>query len=49
MIIYPNKRRTIEIGKGIPEKWGYGLSDNGWMKSELFNDYISETLYPALK
>ncbi|KAK9759222.1 DDE superfamily endonuclease [Popillia japonica] len=49
MIIYPNKRRTLEISKSSPADWGYGISDNGWMKAEVFYEYISQVLYPYLK
>ncbi|KAI4466761.1 hypothetical protein MML48_2g00008229 [Holotrichia oblita] len=49
MIIYPNKRRTLEISKSLPADWGYGISDNGWMKAEVFYEYISQVLYPYLK
>lgn len=49
MIIYPKKRRCLEISKTITDNWGYGISDNGWMKAELFYEYVSSVLYPSLK
>lgn len=49
MVIYPNKRRTLEISRTLPDDWGYGISENGWMKAELFYEYISNVLYPSLK
>ncbi|KAK9717018.1 hypothetical protein QE152_g24406 [Popillia japonica] len=37
MIIYPCNLNSV------PEEWGVGLSENGWMKAEIFFEYI--TLY----
>lgn len=37
-----------EIQKSVPNEWGIGLSDNGWMKAELFIQYIQNVLHPAL-
>lgn len=48
MIIYPLKRMRLEIQKSVPSDWGIGLSDNGWMKAELFIQYIQNVLHPAL-
>ncbi|CAG9565845.1 unnamed protein product [Danaus chrysippus] len=33
---------------GIPKDWGEGRSDNGWMTSELFFEYIGNIFYPYL-
>lgn len=30
----------------IPPNWGVGRSDTGWMKSEVFYEYISNIFYP---
>jgi hypothetical protein len=49
MIIYPNKRRFAEIAKSLPDDWGYGLSDNDWMKAECFYEYVANILHPYLK
>ena len=40
MIIYPLQRIPKEIIQKIPENWGLGQSDNGWMKSEIFFEFI---------
>lgn len=48
MIIYPYKRLPTNIVNSVPGDWGLGISDNGWMKSELFFEYISNILYPHL-
>lgn len=49
MIIYPNKRRNPEITRSLPDDWGYGLSENGWMKAECFYEYVANILHPHLK
>ncbi|KAI4454310.1 hypothetical protein MML48_9g00011696 [Holotrichia oblita] len=49
MEIYPYKRLSATIVNSVPDNWGIGTSDNGWMKSELFIEYISNVLHPYLK
>lgn len=48
MIIYPFQRIPNEIVSSVPEKWGIGRSDNGWMKSKVFFEYIGNVFYPFL-
>nr|CAH7742610.1 unnamed protein product [Callosobruchus chinensis] len=49
MIIYPYKKNVPkDIADTIPDQWGIGHSDNGWMKSELFVDYILNIFHPYL-
>lgn len=48
MIIYPYKRLPAEIAASVPEGWGIGLSDSGWMKAEVMYEYIANVLYPCL-
>lgn len=48
MVIFPNKRLPAEITAKIPEDWGVGLSENGWMNSDIFYEYIKNVLHPHL-
>ncbi|KAK9680181.1 DDE superfamily endonuclease [Popillia japonica] len=48
MIIYPYKRLPPAILNSVPEEWGIGLSENGWMKAEIFFEYVSKVLHPYL-
>lgn len=48
LIIYHNKRLPKDITAGISDDWGIGLSENGWMKKEVFMDYIQNVLHPHL-
>ncbi|CAB3234153.1 unnamed protein product [Arctia plantaginis] len=48
MVIFPYKRLPGEITSQIPEDWGVGLSDNGWMNSDIFYEYIKNILHPHL-
>nr|CAI5852989.1 unnamed protein product [Callosobruchus analis] len=49
MIIYPYKKNVPkDIADTVPDHWGIGHSDNGWMKSELFVDYILNIFHPYL-
>lgn len=49
MIVYPYKRLPQNVGKSVPDGWGIGLSDTGWMKSEVMFDYIKNVLHPNLQ
>lgn len=46
MIVYKYQRILQNVAVGIPNEWGIGRSDNGWMTSELFFLYI---FYPYLQ
>jgi len=46
MVIFKYKRVPQNILDSIPPNWGVGRSDTGWMKSEIFYEYISNIFYP---
>jgi len=48
MIIYPYKRIPNYIYQSVPENWGIGRSDSGWMVSATFFEYIANIMYPWL-
>lgn len=48
LVVFPNKRLPKDITSSVPNEWGIGLSDTGWMKSELFYDYIKNVFHPYL-
>lgn len=48
MIIYPYKRLPSDVLKSVPDGWGIGCSDSGWMRSELFFEYIGNVFYKYL-
>lgn len=45
LIIFPNKRLNKPISNSIPDDWGIAMSENGWMKSEIFVDYIKNIFH----
>lgn len=49
MVVYKYQRIPQKVAEGIPDEWGVGRSDNGWMTSELFFKYIANVFYPYLK
>jgi hypothetical protein len=49
MVIYAYKRLPSDILKSVPDEWGLGCSDNGWMKNQLFYEYIENVFHPYLK
>ena len=40
MIIYPYVKPPRELIESVPEGWSIGRSDNGWMKSKTFYEYV---------
>lgn len=49
MLIYPYQRLPATIVNSFPESWGIGHSDFGWMKAEVFYEYIANVFNPYLK
>nr|CAI5852764.1 unnamed protein product [Callosobruchus analis] len=50
MIVYAYKRLPSNIVNSIPDpSWGVAHSDLGWMKSEIFYEYMANVLHPHLK
>lgn len=45
LIIFPNKRISKAVSDNVPDHWGIASTENGWMKSEAFIDYIREIFY----
>ncbi|XP_020296543.1 uncharacterized protein LOC109861344 [Pseudomyrmex gracilis] len=41
MIVYPYIRPSQELVNSIPEDWVLGRSETGWMKSEVFFEYMA--------
>lgn len=39
-IVFPFKRISQEIKDSVPESWGIGRSDNGWMRTEVFWEFL---------
>lgn len=48
MVVYNYQRIPQKNSDGIPKDWGVGRSDNGWMTSELFFEYIGNVFHPYL-
>jgi len=48
MIIFKYQRISQNIIDTIPTNWGVGRSDTGWMKAEVFYEYIANIFYPFL-
>lgn len=40
MVIFKYERIPRELSMSVPESWGAGRSDNGWMTRETFYEYI---------
>ena len=41
MVVYPYIRLPREIVASVPESWAIGISESGWMKSDVFYEYIA--------
>ncbi|XP_050502336.1 uncharacterized protein LOC126881802 [Diabrotica virgifera virgifera] len=48
MIIYPHKRLPNDILSAVPNSWGIGLTENGWMDNKNFYAYIGNIFNPYL-
>lgn len=48
MVIYNYKRIPQHILDSVPPNWGVGRSDTGWMKAEVFYEYIANVFHPFL-
>lgn len=48
MVVFPYQRLPTEIMQSVPDSWGVGRSDTGWMKAEVFYEYIGNVFVPFL-
>ncbi|KAG5872188.1 hypothetical protein JTB14_026239 [Gonioctena quinquepunctata] len=48
-IIHPGRRLRKEIGESIPEIFTFSTSDTGWLKTEIFYEYVANSFNPHLK
>ena len=48
MIVYPYQRPPRDVVAPVPQPWVIGLSNSGWMKSDIFFEYIVNVLDPYL-
>jgi len=46
MVIYNYQRIPQGIVNSVPPNWGIGHSESGWMKSEVFYEFIANIFYP---
>lgn len=49
MVVYPYKRIPRDIASSMPESWGIGRSDSGWMVSATFYEFVANIFYPWLE
>ncbi|XP_072392192.1 uncharacterized protein [Diabrotica undecimpunctata] len=48
MVIYSHKRLPNDILSAVPNSWGIGLTENGWMDNKNFYKYIGNIFNPYL-
>ncbi|KAJ8926646.1 hypothetical protein NQ314_020967 [Rhamnusium bicolor] len=48
MVVYPYQRIPDKISAGLDPTWGIGRSENGWMTTETFYQYIGNVFHPYL-
>lgn len=48
MVVYPYQRIPEKIANSVNPSWGISRSDNGWMTSETFYQYIQNVFHPHL-
>lgn len=47
-IVYPLQRISKEIVQSVPDDWGIGRSDSGWMTGQTFLSYVKDIYLPWL-
>lgn len=48
MILFNYKRIPQKIANSIPETWGVGHTDSGWMTGESFYEYVTNIFYKTI-
>lgn len=48
-IVYPYERIPAEISRNVNPSWSLGRSKSGWMTSQVFYGYVTNSLLPYLK
>lgn len=48
MVVFPYQRIPERLIQSVPSTWGIGKSDNGWMTSMVFYEYVANVLHPEL-
>ncbi len=48
MVVYPYQRVPAVISELFPKTWAIGRSENGWMTSETFYEYVANIFHPWL-
>jgi hypothetical protein len=48
-IVYPLQRISKEVAQSVPNDWGIGRSESGWMTGQTFFEYIKELFVPCLQ
>ncbi|XP_018394291.1 PREDICTED: jerky protein homolog-like [Cyphomyrmex costatus] len=48
MIVYWYSRIPFEVSSKIPKEWSFGCTEEGWMTSKSFYEYITNVFYPWL-
>ena len=50
VLMYSYERNVPKkIVENSPKGWGIGISENGWMTTETFYEYITNVFYPWLQ
>lgn len=48
LVVYPYKRVPQDIMRTFPEDWALSYSDSGWMKTDIFYEFIGNIFHPFL-
>lgn len=49
LLIFQGKRLPNQIKQILPNEWHCDISESGWMNSDIFYKYVSQTFYPWLQ
>lgn len=46
MIVYPYERIPTAIVNSVPDCWGLGKTESGWMTAVSFYEYVTNVFHP---
>lgn len=46
LVVFKYERIPWKVAYSVPESWGIGKSDTGWMTRETFFDFLGNVFHP---
>ncbi|XP_031634955.1 uncharacterized protein LOC116348181 [Contarinia nasturtii] len=49
LLVFAGKRLPNQINTYLPSEWQSGVSESGWMNSDIFYEYVTNKFYPWMQ